>query len=203
MNIFLKYRGSFGWDRIVFRARVVQRQDKLEADVLSLQCVQFSFSFPSSFRLFATNARTSVHLNIRNTCYGTAYSSSWYRAHTPVFDDHPSTRSREHSAKSFPEKVICLFPFPLLFLSFSFFPFFKATHDVFKKRSRKTRRPSTSSKIILKKRQIARFRRNQSPYSVPSRENDPCNFFFPPAKFNLGSNFYFCRIVCNEFCIRG
>lgn len=89
MNFFLKYRGSFGWDRIVFRARVVQRQDKLEADVLSLQCVQFSFSFPSSFRLFATNARTSVHLNIRNTCYGTAYSSSWYRAHTPVFDDHP------------------------------------------------------------------------------------------------------------------
>lgn len=125
------------------------------------------------------------------------------RAYTGIRrSSEKSTRSREHSAKSFPEKVICLFPFPLLFLSFSFFPFFKATHDVFKKRSRKTRRPSTSSKIILKKRQIARFRRNQSPYSVPSRENDPCNFFFPPAKFNLGSNFYFCRIVCNEFCIR-
>lgn len=72
-------------DRIVFRAKVVQ--DKREADVTMRTALVFFPSFLPRFDFFATNARTSVHLNIRNTCYGTAYSSNWCIAR--VFDHHP------------------------------------------------------------------------------------------------------------------
>lgn len=107
------------------------REINSEADVLSLQCAQFSFSFPSSFRLFFfffCHGRTHICASkyTKHMLHGTAYSSTqnwcWYRARAPRSSEK-TTRSREHSAKSFPEKVICLFFLLPLSFFLSFFSF--------------------------------------------------------------------------------